>query len=71
MVRLGGLRAGLGGVCRLEVLEQTRNLRQVLQLEWVIVSGKRDVYIFEACFGGIRLWALFEVLWCTFPRKLP
>lgn len=39
--------AGLGGVWRLKVLGESWNLRHVHQLEWVIVGGKRDVFIFE------------------------
>ena len=46
---VGSDRAGLDVVWRLEVLEQRRDLRQILQLEWVIVDGMRDVFIFEAC----------------------
>ena len=42
---------------RLEVL------RQVPQLEWVIVGGKRDVFTFEARFQ------LLKFSWCMFPGK--
>ena len=45
---VGWGRVGLGAVRRLEVLKQSLDLRQALQLEWVIVGGKRDVFIFEA-----------------------
>ena len=45
---MGWVRVGLGAVRRLEVLKQSLDLRQALQLEWVIVGGKRDVFIFEA-----------------------
>ena len=40
--------AGLGGVWRMDV--QSWDLRQLLQLEWVIVGGMRDVFITEARF---------------------
>ena len=43
----------LGGVQRLEVLGQSLDLRQVFQLEWVIVVGKSNIFISEA-----RLWIL-------------
>ena len=43
---VGWFRAELGGVSRLEVLEKSLDLRQVLQLGWVIVGGKSDVFIF-------------------------
>ena len=33
------------------MLRQSQDLRQVPQLEWVIVGGKGNVFIFEACFG--------------------
>ena len=52
---VGRVRAGLVGVWRLEVSGQGQYLRQVLQLEWVIVRGKRDVFIFEDCFGDQKL----------------
>ena len=68
---VGGVMAGLGGVCRLELLGQSRDLRQMLQLEWVIVSEKRDVFVFEARFVGIRHLALLKFLQCVFPGKLP
>ena len=42
------IRASLGGVRRLEVLEQSLGLRQVIQLEWVIVGGKSGIFGFEA-----------------------
>ena len=45
---VGWVRVGLGAVRRLEVLKQSLDLRQALQLEWVIAGGKRDVFIFEA-----------------------
>ena len=38
------------------MLEQGRDPRQVPPLEWVIVGGKRDVFIFEARFGGSDTW---------------
>ena len=52
---VGRVRAGLVGMWRLEVSGQSQYLRQVLQLEWVIVGGKRDVFIFEDCFGDRKL----------------
>ena len=45
---VGWVKARLGAVQRLEVLGQSLDLRQVLQLEWVIVGEKSDVFIFEA-----------------------
>ena len=45
---VGWVRVGLGAVWRLEILKQSLDLREVLQLERVIVGGKRDVFIFEA-----------------------
>ena len=45
---VGRDRAGLIGMQSLEVLGQNLDLRQVFQLEWVIVGGKSDVFIFEA-----------------------
>ena len=45
---VGWVRVGLGAVRRLEVLKQSLDFGQALQLEWVIVGGKRDVFIFEA-----------------------
>ena len=37
---VGGDRAWLGGAWRLEVLGQSQDLRQVLQLEWVIGDSR-------------------------------
>ena len=45
---VGWVKAGLGGMQRLEVLRQSLDLSQAFQLEWVIVGGKSDVFIFEA-----------------------
>ena len=45
---VGRVRAGLIGMMRLGVLGQSLDLRQVFQLERVIVGGKSDVFIFEA-----------------------
>ena len=45
---MGWIRARLGGVGRLEVLGHILDLRQVFQLEWVIVGGQRDLFIFES-----------------------
>ena len=59
---VGGVEAGLGGVRRPEVLGQSRDLRQVLQLEWVIVSGKRDVFILKPVLGDQTL-GTSEVWW--------
>ena len=47
-VDVGWARAGLGGVLRLEVLEQSCDLR--LQLESVKVGGKRDYFTLESRF---------------------
>ena len=44
---VGWIRARLG-VQRLEVLRQCLDLRQVFELEWVIVGGKSDDFIFQA-----------------------
>ena len=60
---LGWVRAGLGGVWRLKVLRQSWDLRQVLQLEWVIVGGERDVVIFEAHFVDCGLFRLNPGAW--------
>ena len=46
---------GLGWVVCGEWTGQSSGLRQVLQLEWVIVGGMRDVFIIED--------RLFIVLW--------
>ena len=40
---------GLGWVVCGESMVQSRDLGQVLQLEWVIVGGIKDVVIIEAC----------------------
>ena len=40
---------GLGWVVCGEWMVQSRDLGQVLQLEWVIVGGIKDVVIIEAC----------------------
>ena len=45
---MGWVWAGLGGMRRLKVLGQSLDLRQVFQLEWMIVGGKSDVLNFEA-----------------------
>ena len=45
---VGWVKAGLGGMQRLEVLGQSLDLSQAFHLEWVIVGGKSDVFIFEA-----------------------
>ena len=42
--------------------EPKLGLRQVLQLEWVIIGGIRDLFIIEAC--------LFVVLWGSNPWHL-
>ena len=42
--------------------EPKLGLRQVLQLEWVIIGGIRDIFIIEAC--------LFVVLWGSNPWHL-
>ena len=42
------IRTCLSGVWRLEVLVQGLGLRQVLQLEWVTVGRKSNVFVFEA-----------------------
>ena len=52
---VGCVRAGFGGAWRLEVLEQSLDLRQVLQLEWVIAGGKSDTW-------GIQRLALLKFL---------
>ena len=44
----GWVTAGLGGMQKLEVLGARLDLRQVFQLEWMIVSEKSGVFIFES-----------------------
>ena len=38
------------------MLGQNRDLIQVLKLEWMIIGGKRDVFIFGARFRGLDTW---------------
>ena len=45
---VGWIRAWLDGVRRLEVLGDSLDLRQVFQLDWVIVGGNNDLIILEA-----------------------
>lgn len=42
------VRSELVDVWKLEVLEQSSDLRLILLLEVVTVDGKRDVFVFEA-----------------------
>ena len=57
----------------MKVLDQSLDLKQVLQLERAIVSGMRDVVIIEARFQllGIRCLRLLKFLWCVFPGRVP
>ena len=51
---------------------QSYDLRQVLQLEWVIVGGMRDTFIIEAClFVVLRnpMFGTFQVFVVSFSRK--
>lgn len=54
------VKAGMGVMRRLELLGPNLYLTQVLQLEWVIVGGKTNVFIFEACLfvalGRSNVW---------------
>ena len=70
---MGWIRARLGGVGRLEVLGQILDLRQVFQLEWVIVGGQRDLFILNlVCSSwGIQRLGHLKFLWCIFPRRVP
>ena len=69
-MRLGGFRAGLGGVCRLEVLEQTRNLRQVLQLEWVIVGREMSLFL-KPVLGGSNSGHFLKFWGARFQENFP
>ena len=57
----------------MEVLDQSLDLKQVLQLERAIVGGMRDVVIIEARFQllGVRCLRLLKCLWCVFPGGIP
>ena len=68
---LGWVKARSDGAWRLEVLGQGRDLRQVLQLEWVIVGGKRDVFIFESRFGGSDTWHFRSFCGACFQENFP
>ena len=59
---VGGVGTGLGGNWRLEVLGQSQDLRQVLQLEWVMVVRKRDVFILKPVLADQTL-GTSEVWW--------
>ena len=54
---------------------QSGDLRQVLQLEWIIVSGMRDVFIIEACLfivlGGSNAWHLSSFCGVCFQEGFP
>ena len=71
-------KAELGGVWRLEVLEQSLDLRQVLQFEWVTVDGKSNVSISKnVAISEARLFvalggssALLKFLWGVSARPL-
>ena len=57
----------------MEVLDQSLDLKQVLQLERAIVGGMRDVVIIEARFQllVIQCLALLKFLWFVFPERVP
>ena len=69
---VGWVRTGLGRVRRLKLLGQTLDLRQVFQLEWVIVGGKSYVSIFKLVCSSleIRRFRDLKFLWCMFPRRV-
>ena len=52
----------------MEVLRQSSDLRQVLQLKWVIVGGMTDAF----CSSWVILrLAILKFLWCMLPGRLP
>ena len=58
----------------MEVLGQSWDLRQVLQLQWVITGGKRESLFLKPAgsFWGIwRLVLLLNILWRMFPGRVP
>ena len=66
---------GLGWVVCGEWTDQSLDLRQVLQLEWVIVGGMRDVFIIEARFfvviRGSNFWHFLSFCGACFQEGFP
>ena len=66
--QVGRVRAGLVGMWRLEVSGQSQYLRQVLQLEWVIVEG-REMSLFLKTILGDQILGTSEVFVVCVSRK--
>ena len=46
---------------------------EILQLEWVIVGGKRNVFILKPVCSSLEIGrlTLLTFLWCVFPGRVP